>query len=187
MNIYAKSCLAACGLAVFILMSASPAFAGNSGFSVGALAGAYTPYVQHNDVDEFDAYTRAALGLSAGFDLGARAMLGLGFITAPGKAKIDDEEDLDFNVNELFLDFYWSVLTGMVRPRFLAGGSYQMIQAGGDFEDQHAFGVNFGLGIEMALIGDTSASLDFRYHYLGASEFSSSDAGSALFGVNYRF
>ena len=163
------------------------AYAGDRGVSVGVRAGAYTPYIRHGDVEEYDAFTRAAFGIAAGLELTKAAMLSLSFITAEGQANIDKEKNVGFDADEVMMDFHWSVLTGVIQPQFLVGVSYQMIDVDRHVEDENSFGANFGLGLKLKLMGDFSACGEGRYHYLFARKFASSNASSILFGLNYTF
>jgi Outer membrane protein beta-barrel domain len=182
-----KSYHAACVVFVVMALLASVAFAGGPRIVCGAQVGAYNPYIRHGDVDEFDAFTRAAVSVGAGLTLSDRAMLNFSFLTAAGKANIDNHRNIKFDVDEALLDLHWLILTGMIRPQFLVGGSYQMIHVDRVVEDEGAFGFNFGLGLDATLIGDLSASFIARYHYIYVKKFASSNATSALLGLNYRF
>jgi hypothetical protein len=169
------------------LLTAGPASADKADFEIGLQAGPYIPLMSHPDADKFKVLPAMAFGLRGAYDITDQAAFGMGFLHANNRADVGGGNEIGIVFDEVTAEGSWAATTGILRPVFLGGLSYQSIHAGDPVKGENAFGLHAGLGLVGVIMPQFHIGLAARYHYYFPEEFETDNVLSLMADVSFLF
>ncbi|MCB1152315.1 outer membrane beta-barrel protein [bacterium] len=176
--------------AIPALFAASPAFAEEGLFSVGAHIGPMFPILYHPDVDEVGVEPAIGYGLHAGYGISARATAAIEYVHGDTSADVDQDdgtESVDVGLDLLLAEIAWEPSDATIRPVFLGGVDWLAIRADKPLEGESDFGFHFGMGFDVQAARSVVAGLRARYHLFLPQDYDSAHLVSLLAQVRYLF